>query len=120
MDRFRPNIVIQGGKIPYGEELIRELRIGGAVDLELIKLCTRCVVPSGYQTGKVAGTRDIREGMTGEPLKTLMKYRQIEPKTGLKGGVLGQNAIPTKLGVLTVRQKVEVQETQAAPQYITS
>lgn len=119
MDRFRPNIVIEGGKIPYGEELLSDIQIGG-VSLELIKLCTRCVVPSGYQAGELAGTRDKREGMAGEPLKTLMKYRRIQLKTGDIGGVFGQNAIPTTLGTLRVGQSVEVIETAAAPKYMTS
>ncbi len=118
MDRFRSNIVIEGGKIPYGEELLRAIRIGGGVDLELIKLCTRCVVPSGYQIGELAGTRDKREGMAGEPLKTLMKYRRIELKTGDVGGVFGQNVIPIRLGKIRVGQNVQALETQAAPQYM--
>jgi uncharacterized protein YcbX len=44
MDRFRPNLVI-GGAAPHAEDQWRKLRIG-AVEIELVKPCTRCVVPS--------------------------------------------------------------------------
>jgi uncharacterized protein YcbX len=44
VDRFRPNLVI-GGAAPHAEDQWRKLRIG-AVEIELVKPCTRCVVPS--------------------------------------------------------------------------
>lgn len=64
MSRFRPNIVIAGGGIAYGEEQLRKIKIGN-ITMDLVKLCTRCVVPSGHQFGKFAGTRDSRDDMKG-------------------------------------------------------
>lgn len=43
--RFRPNIVIAGNLLPHAEDAWRRLRIG-EVELEVVKPCSRCVIPS--------------------------------------------------------------------------
>ncbi len=64
MDRFRPNIVVAGGK-PYEEERAPALRVG-SLRLRTPKKCARCQVV----------TVDQRTGATGkEPLRTLASYR---------------------------------------------
>lgn len=44
VDRFRPNLVIQGAEA-HAEDGWRQLRIGDAL-VELVKPCSRCVIPS--------------------------------------------------------------------------
>jgi uncharacterized protein YcbX len=80
MERFRPNIVIDGVEA-YDEDRIHELR-AGRVTLRLVKPCTRCAITTtDQQQGVVDGV---------EPLRTLKQYR-FDPK--LRGVLFGQNAI---------------------------
>jgi uncharacterized protein YcbX len=53
VDRFRPNLVIAGAE-PHAEDSWRRLRIGSA-EIELVKPCSRCAVPSIDQA---SGGRD--------------------------------------------------------------
>jgi uncharacterized protein YcbX len=53
VDRFRPNLVIAGTE-PHAEDSWRRLRIGDT-EIELVKPCTRCVIP-GIDQG--SGERD--------------------------------------------------------------
>ena len=79
MNRFRPNIVIDGVD-PYIEDNVDELR-DGEVCLRLVKPCTRCKITTTNQaTGEVEGD---------EPLLTLAKYRR---NLRLKGVTFGYNA----------------------------
>lgn len=43
--RFRPNIVIGGDCVPFAEDQWRQIQIGDVV-LDLVKPCSRCVIPS--------------------------------------------------------------------------
>ncbi len=80
MNRFRPNIVIDG--VPaYGEERVDEFRMNG-VTLRGVKPSTRCIITTTNQS-----TAE-REGE--EPLRTLRTYRLSKE---LKGVLFGQNAI---------------------------
>lgn len=80
MERFRPNLVIDGVGA-YDEDRIHELRADG-VTLRLVKACTRCSITTTDQnTGTLDGV---------EPLATLKGYRYDRE---LKGVVFGQNAI---------------------------
>src|SRR5690606_15068451 len=112
MNRFRPNLVIQGGE-PYAEEELLKVQIGDVL-LNVVKLCTRCVIPSITQNGKRAG--EIEH--PGEPLKTLSKNRWIKLKTGDEGAVFGQNVIPETTGKIIVGQEVKILQTQPAPVYL--
>lgn len=67
MDRFRPNIVIQGWE-PHAEDQVQTLNIGGRVKLRLTKLCSRCNVTTIDQMTLETGA---------EPLKTLARYRKL-------------------------------------------
>lgn len=80
MNRFRPNIVVDG--LPaYGEDEVHQFSADG-ITLRVVKGCTRCAIPTTNQaTGE-------REG--DEPLRTLRSYRFSRE---LKGVLFGQNSI---------------------------
>jgi uncharacterized protein len=80
MNRFRPNIVVNGLP-PYGEDDVHELA-GDGVRLRGVKPCTRCIVTT---TDQATGTR-----AGDEPLRTL---RQFRFNRDLKGVMFGQNLI---------------------------
>ena len=81
MERFRPNLVIDGVDA-YEEDRIHELSAGG-ITIRMVKPCARCSIT----------TTDQRRGAVDgeEPLATLKKYRF---DSALKGVMFGQNAIP--------------------------
>jgi hypothetical protein len=80
MERFRPNVVIDGVGA-YDEDRIHELRVNG-VTLRLVKPCTRCsITTTDQERGAVDGV---------EPLRTLKEYRFDRE---LRGVAFGQNAI---------------------------
>ncbi len=80
MDRFRPNLVLEGLP-PYGEDSLGDL-VADGVRLRVVKPCTRCVITTtDQQAGVVAGD---------EPVRTLRSYRW---DARLKGVMFGQNTI---------------------------
>ena len=80
MNRFRPNLVLDGLP-PYGEDALGDLTVGG-VRLRRVKSCTRCSITTTNQvTGAVEGD---------EPLRTLKTYRWDPALRGVK---FGQNLI---------------------------
>lgn len=82
MNRFRPNIVIEG-LAPYDEDHIDTLSTQSIV-LRIVKPCTRCEITT---TDQETGARSV------EPLQTLSTYR-ANPR--VQGGItFGQNAIVT-------------------------
>lgn len=82
MNRFRPNIVVDG--LPaYGEDDVHELHTDG-VTLRTVKACTRCAIPT---TDQATAQRE-----SDEPLRTLHNYRFSKE---LRGVLFGQNAILT-------------------------
>jgi hypothetical protein len=80
MDRFRPNLVLDG--LPaYGEDDLGDL-VAGPARLRRVKACTRCSITTTDQaTGEVEGE---------EPLRTLKGYRW---DAALHGVTFGQNLI---------------------------
>ena len=81
MERFRPNVVIDGIGA-YDEDRIHELR-GDGVTIRMVKPCARCAITTtDQQTGE-------RDGV--EPLQTLKGFRFSRE---LRGVMFGQNAIP--------------------------
>jgi hypothetical protein len=80
MERFRPNLVLDGLP-PWGEDELSEFA-GGGVRLRVVKPCTRCVVTTTDQrTGERCGD---------EPVRTLRTFRW---DAALRGVVFGQNAV---------------------------
>jgi uncharacterized protein YcbX len=93
MNRFRPNLVLDGCE-PYAEDSLR-LMHSGPVTLRLVKPCTRCVITTTEQS-----TAE-RDG--DEPLRTLRSYRW---RPELRGVIFGQNAIVDRAGTLRVGDAV--------------
>ena len=81
MNRFRPNVVIEGVDA-YAEDAMAAFR-SGAVALRGVKHCTRCI---NTTTDQFDGRRDAGS----EPLKTLRTYRYDKV---LRGVAFGQNCV---------------------------
>lgn len=89
MDRFRPNIVLEGWDEPYLEDRLRVLRVGDA-ELGYTKPAIRCVVTTVDQrTGVKVGP---------EPLRTLASYRMI----GRDGVAFGVKFAVSRAGTVAV------------------
>ncbi|HEY5760085.1 MAG TPA: MOSC N-terminal beta barrel domain-containing protein [Steroidobacter sp.] len=82
MNRFRPNIVVDGLP-PFGEDSVDEF-VAGSVRLKVVKPCDRCVVTT---TDQITGERT-----SDEPLKALKEFRFDK---NLRGVLFGQNMILT-------------------------
>jgi uncharacterized protein YcbX len=81
MNRFRPNVVIDGVP-PHAEDAMARFRSGPVV-LRGVKHCTRCATTT---TDQLDGSRDPAQ----EPLRTLKTYRDDRK---LKGVTFGQNCV---------------------------
>ena len=92
VDRFRPNLVVEGCG-PFEEDEWQALRVGG-VDFRVVKPCSRCSI---VMTDQGSGKRDR------EVLATLATYR----KAG-KNILFGQNLAHDSSGTLRVGDAVEV------------
>ncbi len=66
MNRFRPNIVVEGSQ-PHEEDAWSLVRMGSAI-FRAVKPCIRCTVPTINQETAEPGK---------EPLRTLATYRQV-------------------------------------------
>jgi uncharacterized protein YcbX len=96
MNRFRPNIVVDGCE-PHAEDRLRRFRIG-SVHFRAAKPCIRCIVPT---TDQLTGQRGV------EPLRTLALYRRdpLDPTQIL----FGYNLVnETKAGEIRVGDPVEI------------
>ncbi|MFC6669132.1 MOSC domain-containing protein [Marinobacterium aestuariivivens] len=97
MARFRPNLVVSG-TAPFAEDGWTRIRIG-ALELALVKPCSRCVMTT---LDPASAERHPRQ----EPLRTLSGYRR-----DADGQVnFGQNLVPLGEGVLEVGMEVEILE----------
>ena len=94
VDRFRPNLVVEGVP-PHGEDRWRRIRIGG-VEFAVLKPCRRCSVPGVDQATGVPGK---------EPLRALAGYRRSEGTIWF-----GQNVVHRGPGRIGVGDPVEVLE----------
>ncbi|GGY89665.1 MOSC domain-containing protein [Streptomyces nitrosporeus] len=92
MDRFRPNVVVDG-TAPWAEDDWKRVAIGD-VPFRVAKPCGRCVVT----------TTDQRTAERGkEPLRTLARHRRSGAHL-----LFGQNLIPDATGVIRVGDPVRV------------
>ena len=95
MQRFRPNLVVDGERA-YGEDSWRRIRVG-EVEFAGVKNCSRCIFTT---IDSQTGVKDAR----GEPLRTLASYRRREG-----GGVFfGQNLIPRSRGIIRLGDSVQI------------
>jgi uncharacterized protein len=92
MNRFRPNLVVDG-TAPWAEDAWRRVRIG-EVAFRAAKPSGRCVVTTTDQLTAERGK---------EPLRTLVRHHLIG-----KSAVFGMNLIPEHTGVLRVGDPVEI------------
>lgn len=96
MERFRPNIVVEGDA-PFQEDQWKKIRIGSVV-FHLAKPCARCVIT----------TIDPSTGKKGaEPLKTLATFRRQENRL-----LFAQNMVAENTGEIKVGDWLEVLETR--------
>jgi hypothetical protein len=86
MNRFRPNIVVDGWSLPWTEDRVTGMAVGADVRLEIVKPCARCVVTTVDQ-------RTAEKGR--EPLRTLGRTRRMD-----SGLIFGQNAVVRTPGVV--------------------
>ena len=93
MNRFRPNLTV-GGSTPFAEDHWRAIRVG-AIPMEVVKPCARCVVTT---TDQATGRRD-----GDEPLRTLATFRRQDGKV-----MFGQNVVHHGTGTLRVGDPVSV------------
>ena len=101
MNRFRPNVVIGGSGVPFGEDLVQQISLGG-ITFRVVKPCARCAVTTTDQA-------TARRGK--EPLRTLATYRRDED-----GEVMfAQNMIHENTGVLRLGDRLKVIELKAQP-----
>lgn len=94
MDRFRPNIVVDGCG-PHAEDEWGSVRIGD-VEFAVVKPCSRCVVTT---TNQQTGERGR------EPMQTLATYRLQDGQV-----LFGQNLVHRGPGTIHVGDRVEVLE----------
>ncbi|SDJ38555.1 MOSC domain-containing protein [Streptomyces indicus] len=92
MNRFRPNVVIEGTE-PWAEDDFKRVAIGEAV-FRVAKPCGRCVVTT---TDQLTATRGK------EPLRTLARHRRFGSEL-----VFGQNLIPETTGTIRVGDPFEI------------
>ncbi|MFJ3903055.1 MOSC domain-containing protein [Streptomyces sp. NPDC090025] len=92
MERFRPNVVVDGTG-PWAEDGWRRLSIGD-VAFRVARSCGRCVVT----------TTDQWTGERGkEPLRTLAKHRKDGSRL-----IFGQNLVPEHRGVIRIGDLVKI------------
>lgn len=94
MNRFRPNIVVQGCE-PFAEDGWRKIRIGKII-YRIVKPCSRCVIPSIN-----IETAEKEDGL----LETLAGFRRHNNKV-----FFGQNVIAETTGFIENGMIVEVIE----------
>lgn len=87
MQRFRPNVVIDGIEEAFAEDRWREFRIGD-VSYRFGEQCDRCMVPTIDPDTLIHGK---------EPIRTLAKYRKWDGKTWF-----GIRIIPLATGTLSI------------------
>jgi len=90
---FRPNIVVAGAE-PYAEDSWKRIRIG-AIEFDVVKPCSRCVVPS-IDPASAQKHGDIVRGLATH-------------RRGTDGKIyFGQNLIARGVGAINVGDVVEV------------
>ncbi|MFI8568444.1 MOSC domain-containing protein [Rhodococcus sp. NPDC078407] len=96
MDRFRPNIVVDGWEDPHREDEVRDVAIG-STRLAYSKLAIRCPVTTVEQTtGERGGP---------EPLRTLATYRRAQQK----GVAFGAKFSVLQHGTVSVGDELHVE-----------
>lgn len=96
MDRFRPNLVVNGG-LPFAEDNWERCQIGEVI-FRSAGPCARCIITTTDQQTAQRGK---------EPLRTLATYRHDAENTGNIN--FGQNLInESKQGIVKIGDKIEL------------
>ena len=93
MQRFRPNVVVEGSPAAFVEDAWRHLRIGG-VRFRFAEHCDRCVVTTIDPVTLAHGK---------EPIRTLARHRRWDGKTWF-----GIRVVPLSMGTIAVGDEVAV------------
>src|SRR5215207_2172992 len=93
MNRFRPNLVIDGVE-PFEEDGWRHIRVDG-ITFNVAKPCARCAITTTDQN---------TAERSKEPLRTLATFRNVPGR----GVMFGQNLVHDRPGMLRVGAVVEV------------
>jgi uncharacterized protein YcbX len=93
VDRFRPNVVVEGTAGAFAEDAWGDVRLGGAA-LRVVKPCARCALTT---VDPATGEPSAR----GEPLRTLATYRTRGGKV-----LFAQNALVVRGGNVAVGDAV--------------
>ena len=97
MDRFRPNIVIDGAEA-WAEDKWTAIEIAG-IRFDLVKPCARCIMTTQDQ---VSGSRDV-----ASPMPAMGRIRMSADRR-VPGVLFGWNASPRAAGTLSVGDSVSV------------
>ncbi|MFH9726059.1 MOSC domain-containing protein [Streptomyces sp. NPDC017254] len=92
MNRFRPNLVIEGAA-PWAEDGWTRLAVG-EVTFRVARPCGRCVVTTTNQFTAERGK---------EPLRTLARHRKNDGRV-----IFGQNLVPEHTGTVRVGDEVKI------------
>jgi uncharacterized protein YcbX len=99
MNRFRPNIVIEGCG-PYEEDTMEQVQING-INFYGVKLCGRCAITTIDQDSAAKNK---------EPLKTLYTYRKRDNNV-----YFGQNVLYEGRGIIKTGDELKVIKTKGKP-----
>lgn len=98
MERFRPNLVIDGAEA-FAEDYWKRIRVGDII-FDVVKPCPRCVMTTVEPTRGEFSTGLLK----GEPLATLSKFRRTA-----EGKVMfGQNLVHRGMGTIRLGDSVEI------------
>lgn len=102
MNRFRPNIVFDGGAA-YQEDIINQCIVNN-INFLGVKLCARCNIPTIDQETALSSK---------EPSKTMATYRLKNRKI-----YFGQNLIHSGTGIISVGDELKVLSTHTEERFI--
>ncbi len=101
MDRFRPNLVVEGCA-PYAEDGWSRIRVGELL-FDVVKPCSRCAITT---------TDQLTAARAKEPLRTLAGYRRLGTDV-----FFGQNVIHVDRGLLRTGDVVDVLTMREPPAF---
>ncbi|HEX7651341.1 MAG TPA: MOSC N-terminal beta barrel domain-containing protein [Candidatus Paceibacterota bacterium] len=104
VERFRPNIYVEGAELPHEEDALSQVSFSG-IPFHRLKLCSRCRAITVHVD--TASPRFAQFDPADEPLRTLQRYRMVRKKEHDPSVYFGVNAVPESSGKLKVGMLVE-------------
>jgi uncharacterized protein YcbX len=110
IQRFRPNVVLQGAGVPFAEDAWEEIAFTPSGDvgatsptLKLVAKCTRCLLPN---VDPQTGVRDA-----AVPFKVLTKFRKGLESTWASESCFGVMGVPVDVGgVIRVGDRINIRK----------